>query len=494
MAKFCGKCGSKLDEVIGKCPQCGRNYSENGYGRGKKLVCFLISVILVGAAFGVTFLLYSERQLESEPFISVEQPAESGQEKTTESISLKPEQTESSVSQTGETADNNQLSTSDADTSLPSFVDAYMQIIRETEEKSLLNCAPAGKLQDMNGDDIPELTFIYDILVPETVTYYDGTTGEEELPYSVCDLYTYDHGKVIQLMDQEIMFSAMGVENSFCAFVEIEGQQYFALEGYGGPTGVGYSDKCRGLDADSLGDYTEGYIKLYTLDGSKLKCKTDVIYRYHSYAKNSNFSGTMNGASITENEYRTWCSNLPPIDWFNQWCGISLVDLQTQLKENSWTQAQSSDPIWVEYPVESVKASSVYEGDNRNHSAFNLLDGDPQTNWTEGAEGNGLGEWILFTFKDRYRLDSISICGGCRTDEKRYYDNARPKKVTLTFSDGSSFAYTLNDNEFLSEQYIHFDTPIITESVKITIDSVYPGEKYEDTVISDVFFGAYTVE
>lgn len=464
MANFCGKCGSRLDSSTGKCPQCGSIPSGNGHHNGKKIIRFLIIAAVIGSVLGATFLLYAEKHPEPDPVIP-----------TAPTIESKPE-------------------ISDTNAILPDFVEAYMQIIEDTAKQEYLYSNLGGQLHDMNDDGVPELAFIYNILIPTTVTRYDGTIEEVDLPYSVCDLYTYDNGEVINLLEQEVVYSAEGVCVDQLAFSEIEGQECLVMEGYGGPTGVGYSEKCQGFDADTLGDYTEGQIKLYTLNGSKLTCKNDVRYRYHSYAKNSNFSGTMNGTNLTEDEYRAWRSSLPPIGWFDQWCGSSVYDLQAQLKENNWTQVQASGSLWVEYPVESVMASSTYTGDNRSHSVSNLLDGDPQTNWTENIEGNGLGEWILFTFKDRYQLNSISICGGCRTDEAHYYDNARPKKVTLTFSDGSSYESVLNDNEFLSEQYIAFDTPVITESVKITIDSVYPGEKYEDTVVSDVFFGTFTVE
>lgn len=511
MDKFCGKCGARLDEITGQCPVCDKKTITNRETKGgapKREIWRICVIAFFAICVCAVFVLLSRRTLlesglapvyesvaatvppETSRYVAVTEETvitESAMEagKVPETV-----QAELSEHPTEETITDDQPETSEADGKLPDFVEDYIQIILDTEGKAQVG----GQLHDMNGDGIPELVLLYNILVPEVVTYYDGTKGEESLPYGVCDLYTYNRDEVVQLLDQEIVFSAIGASTSLGAFVDIEGQEYFVLEGYGGPTGVGYSEKCLGLDADSLGDYTVGCIKLFTLDGAKLKCKTDVSYRYHSYAQNSNFSGTMNGKSITENEYWTWYSNLPLIRWFGWWSGASVKDMQIQLKENSWDQAQPFDPIWVPYPVKSVIASSTYTGDNRNHSASNLLDGNPQTNWTEGVKGNGLGEWILFEFKDKYQLNSISICGGCRVDEAHYYDNARPEKATLTFSDGSSIECRLNDNEYLSEQYISFDTPVITDSVKITIDSVYPGEKYEDTVISDVLFGAHTIE
>lgn len=152
-----------------------------------------------------------------------------------------------------------------------------------------------------------------------------------------------------------------------------------------------------------------------------------------------------------------------------------------------------SAPVAVESPVSKVSASSTYPYDVKSHDAKNLLDGDPTTNWAENVDGYGIGEYILFEFKDTYVLCSVSIRGGNRYDAQRYNNNARPKDVTLTFSDGTSESFTLTDE--MRTQELTLSDPIRTSSVKITIDSVYEGYARkgvdQDTVISDVFFEAY---
>lgn len=145
--------------------------------------------------------------------------------------------------------------------------------------------------------------------------------------------------------------------------------------------------------------------------------------------------------------------------------------------------------IPVENPVSSCYASSTRSGDKVTHDVMNLLDGDKMTNWTEDAAGNGIGEYVHFEFSDTYRLDSIRIRGGNRRDHLHYTANSRPARITMTFSDGSSESFTMHD--VYESQVLALSKPVMTSSLRITIDSVYAGNKYQDTVISDVFFEAY---
>lgn len=140
-------------------------------------------------------------------------------------------------------------------------------------------------------------------------------------------------------------------------------------------------------------------------------------------------------------------------------------------------------------PVMNTFASSTYSGDRATHDAQNLLDDDGKTNWTEGVEGDGIGEYVQFLFRDTYRLDSIILRPGNQYDKNRYIDNSRPENITVTFSDGTAVAATLKD--LMESQILVLEEPVMTSSVTITIDSVYHGYKYEDTVISDVMFDAY---
>lgn len=154
------------------------------------------------------------------------------------------------------------------------------------------------------------------------------------------------------------------------------------------------------------------------------------------------------------------------------------------------TQQRQIALIPVSNPIQSSSASSTYSGDRVTHDVSNLLDGDGKTNWTEGVQGDGIGQYVQLNFQDTYQLISITIRAGNHFDKDRYINNSRPENITVTFSDGTSVCCTLRD--VMEDQRLLLPEPVSTDSVRITIDSVYHGYLYEDTVISDVFFEVYS--
>lgn len=134
--------------------------------------------------------------------------------------------------------------------------------------------------------------------------------------------------------------------------------------------------------------------------------------------------------------------------------------------------------------VKDVSASSHLSEKNIKHVPDRIMDGDMTTAWVEGADGNGEGESITFTFGDLYVVSDIKIWNGYQKSENLYYKNARPSELELEFSDGSTERISLQDiasgfQEFALERHV-------TSYVKIKIISTYDGNKYEDTVISEV--------
>ncbi len=70
-----------------------------------------------------------------------------------------------------------------------------------------------------------------------------------------------------------------------------------------------------------------------------------------------------------------------------------------------------------------------------------------------------------------------------------YYANSRPKDITISFSDGTSVAKTLED-VFDKANYIYQDVDFggikMTDYIKITIDSIYRGTKWNDCCITEI--------
>ncbi len=77
-----------------------------------------------------------------------------------------------------------------------------------------------------------------------------------------------------------------------------------------------------------------------------------------------------------------------------------------------------------------------------------------------------------------------SSYSGYQKNTEVYDNNSRPKELIVSFPDGQSLIVELND--YYGAQKIVFDSSLETTSVTFTINDVYPGGKYEDTVISEI--------
>lgn len=140
--------------------------------------------------------------------------------------------------------------------------------------------------------------------------------------------------------------------------------------------------------------------------------------------------------------------------------------------------------------ISGVTASSVYAGDNLGrHSPEKLYDGKLDTNWTENVAGHGIGEYVIFYFDDIYAVKKLYIYIGSHYSQDVYWQNCRPRTITLTFSDGSTQVIHLADT--YEQQIITFDQYYYTDSITLTIDEVYTGTRHQDTVIAELDITAY---
>lgn len=118
------------------------------------------------------------------------------------------------------------------------------------------------------------------------------------------------------------------------------------------------------------------------------------------------------------------------------------------------------------------------------HDPANVIDGNNATAWVEDADGQGEGESLTIELDDTYAVSGFIINAGYQKNTEVYDNNSRPKELIVTFSDGQSFIVELDD--YYGAQKVVLDSSIETTSVTFTINDVYPGGKYEDTVISEI--------
>ena len=158
--------------------------------------------------------------------------------------------------------------------------------------------------------------------------------------------------------------------------------------------------------------------------------------------------------------------------------------------------------------IYEVKASSTlldnpgatYPHNQRviRYSPDKAFDGDPLTVWAEGAEDEGINEYIDIQFSwsgsKEILIDRIGIMPGY-FDEKYYEKNNRVKKAKIEFRDysNSGYEYVTITNEFefrdeMAIQYKNLDKPVEAGAISLTILDVYKGNQWNDTCISEIAF------
>ncbi len=138
-------------------------------------------------------------------------------------------------------------------------------------------------------------------------------------------------------------------------------------------------------------------------------------------------------------------------------------------------------------PSPSASSTLPAQGGS-SYGVSNLDDDSPFTAWVEGVEGDGVGESIAFTWGcgDPHWTSSgqLSVLNGYQKSAKAFRDNGRVRLLELSV-DGTPRAL-LNLEDRTGEQV--FDVPVsMGDAVRLTIRAVYPGAKYPDTALSEVW-------
>ena len=167
-------------------------------------------------------------------------------------------------------------------------------------------------------------------------------------------------------------------------------------------------------------------------------------------------------------------------------CFISRKFLGTQEDLNRRTGKQSTAPNIPAGAIVNAYHSSADQEGNYIHSGRLAVDGNTNTCWSEGVKGLGIGENIEIHFNGNYRVNGMNIWIGHQKSQQLFYQNARPTAVRILGSDGSNEVYYLNDTYGM--QRVNFKYPITVNKVKVAVERVAPGNKYEDTCIAEVNF------
>ena len=141
----------------------------------------------------------------------------------------------------------------------------------------------------------------------------------------------------------------------------------------------------------------------------------------------------------------------------------------------------------------TAMASSFISAKLTHGSTDLAFDGDPETSWQDGVKGYGIGEWLLAYNADgsAVKVSEVTVYNGYQNPKfnnakkDMYLVNSRVSDFTLTFDDGTSESFTLEDIK--DPQTFTFKARK-TCYVRFTIGGVYKGTKYKDTCVGEIIY------
>lgn len=137
-----------------------------------------------------------------------------------------------------------------------------------------------------------------------------------------------------------------------------------------------------------------------------------------------------------------------------------------------------------------VMTSSELESDSESYRIENLLDTSLETAWVEGKEGDGVGENFTFMFNESIKLDlsSIEIFNGYLKNSNTWVENNRVENLELYINGELQYSLVLNDD--MESQIFDIEPLAIEYGTTLTFEiaSVYTGDKYQDTAITEINF------
>ena len=137
--------------------------------------------------------------------------------------------------------------------------------------------------------------------------------------------------------------------------------------------------------------------------------------------------------------------------------------------------------------ITKADASSVIDQDLVGNEPIKAFDDNDSTDWQEGVDGPGIGEYLEFTFDKSYPVTYMTFkLGNWLPDksDKYYWGNCRPKTLQID-SGNNSWNLTFPDGK--EEFLVRLDPETDISNIKITIQDVYTDRiEWKDTAITDI--------
>lgn len=142
-------------------------------------------------------------------------------------------------------------------------------------------------------------------------------------------------------------------------------------------------------------------------------------------------------------------------------------------------------PVFTKAASSSIRGTDTEGG---QYSTDAVLNTNNETKWVPQKNSNGgISEWVEIYSDDIQYIRGIEILNGYHKSYEIWKNNNRVKFCTITFSNGESRNFVLDDTMDLIR--LDLGGIVETSSIKLTINSIYAGVKWNDTAIT--YLGAY---
>jgi hypothetical protein len=113
-----------------------------------------------------------------------------------------------------------------------------------------------------------------------------------------------------------------------------------------------------------------------------------------------------------------------------------------------------------------------------------MTDQSSQTAWVEGVSGHGTGQRLYFEFEEPTVVSGIEFINGYAKSHSAFKNNSRVETIVVSDSAQNWQRLSLRDTtdwqSFPRDQY----APV--QWIMFEIQSVFPGEKWSDTAITEI--------
>ena len=140
-----------------------------------------------------------------------------------------------------------------------------------------------------------------------------------------------------------------------------------------------------------------------------------------------------------------------------------------------------------------ASSSLATQGGNR-YDASQLEDASARTAWVEGAEGPGVGEALTFRLlgDPQHDLGAVPLSGlrvvnGYAKSEAAWRENGRVRTAVLLVNGRAVARVELADTRLMQSVVLPQPVQVAAgDLVTFVIAAVYPGERYDDTALSEI--------